>query len=183
MRWWRSRGMHVGISSEGDEAPRREAVHHGDGSMLGFPHPNAARYRRCWVTPAIDGELAVDRDWRHQDVSKRGNIMHRMLRVTLGSMALVLTATTTLILPASADTPDCVTRAEYRKVHRGDSKPRVHRIFDVRGKREAISSSGGYKSEIRSYRTCSRFSAVSIAWEKKPNRPWRLSAKSAVWSG
>lgn len=107
-----------------------------------------------------------------------------MRKTTIAIAASVLTMAGSLLTtaPASADTEGCVTRAEYRKVHRGDTKARVHRIFDTAGHRDAISSSGGYRSEIRSYHTCSRFSAVSISWEKNGPSPWRLSGKSAVWT-
>jgi hypothetical protein len=82
---------------------------------------------------------------------------------------------------ALADTPGCVTHSEYRHVHKGMKKTRVHRIFDTIGHRDAIAHSGGYTSEIRSYKTCSPYSAVSIAYDAGPNEPLRLSAKSAVW--
>lgn len=78
----------------------------------------------------------------------------------------------------AADTPGCVTRAEYGAVKKGFTKARVANIFDVAGKRQAFATSGGFTSEIRSYKTCQRFSAVSIAYDNG-----KLSAKSAVWVG
>jgi hypothetical protein len=84
---------------------------------------------------------------------------------------------------ASADTENCVTRSEYRRVDRGTPKSRVHRIFDIDGKRQAVARSGGYVSEIRSYRTCSEYSAVSISYEKRPGGVFRLAGKSAIWVG
>lgn len=45
----------------------------------------------------------------------------------------------------------------------------------------SYAESGSFKTEIRSYRTCSRFSSVAIAYDKEGAKPWRLSAKSAVW--
>ena len=100
-------------------------------------------------------------------------------------VAAALTTATLVVAPPAeaADTPTCVTRAEYRAVSRGMTKARVHQIFDIAGHRDAISWAGGYGAEIRSYRPCSRYSAVSIAYEKRPGGVWRLSAKSAVWSG
>jgi hypothetical protein len=77
---------------------------------------------------------------------------------------------------AHADTPGCVVKAEYRQVQKGMTKRRVHRIFDTDGKRDAIARSGGQTFEIRSYRTCSRFSAVSLSFDNG-----RMSGKSAVW--
>jgi hypothetical protein len=78
--------------------------------------------------------------------------------------------------PASADTPGCVTKSEYRKVHKGMTKKRVHRIFDNRGHRQAFAQSGGHTAEIRGYRTCSPFSAIAVSYGDG-----RLDAKSAVW--
>jgi hypothetical protein len=83
--------------------------------------------------------------------------------------------------PAQADTPSCVTRKEYRKVHRGDTIKKVHRIFDIKGRQDAIAHSGGYHTQIRSYHTCSQWSAVSVSFDRNGNNPWKLSAKSAVW--
>jgi hypothetical protein len=92
----------------------------------------------------------------------------------------MLTSVAVIGLPtvAQADTPGCVTRAEYRHVHKGTTKHRVAVIFDTAGKREAIAHSGGYTEEIRTYKTCSRYSAVAISYGNG-----RLDAKSAVWVG
>lgn len=78
-------------------------------------------------------------------------------------------------------TPGCVTKSEYKKVKKGMTQKKVTATFGTAGKREARATSGGYVSEIRSYRTCDRYSAVAIAFEKKPGGVLRLSAKSAVW--
>lgn len=85
--------------------------------------------------------------------------------------------------PAQADTPGCVTRKEYRSVKKGWTKARVDRRFDTSGNRVAIASSGGFKTSVWSYKTCSRFSAVSVSYDKHGTSPWRLAAKSAVWVG
>jgi len=42
------------------------------------------------------------------------------------------------ILPASADTPHCVTAREFSRVHLGDSRAHVRRVFDVRGHRARL---------------------------------------------
>jgi hypothetical protein len=84
---------------------------------------------------------------------------------------------------ATNRSPGCVTRAEYRSVHKGWTKARVTKTFGTAGHREAIARSAGYGSEVRSYKTCSTYSAVSVAFDKNPGGAWRLSAKSAVWVG
>lgn len=61
------------------------------------------------------------------------------------------------------------------------TKTKVHKIFGTDGKREAISTAGGYASEVRSYNSCTAFGAVSIAFSKNPGGSFKLSAKSAVW--
>ena len=107
--------------------------------------------------------------------------MHQIVTGAVAASVLGLAGSLLAIPTASADTPGCVTRAEYRKVQKGDTKARVHRIFDTTGHRETIAHSGRYRTEIRSYDTCSPYSAVSIAWDKTGTSPWRLSGKSAVW--
>lgn len=101
--------------------------------------------------------------------------------------SVVFIAGSAIALPAAhaegGDQRPCVTRGEYRAVHKGMTKAKVQAIFDTKGKRQAIAWSGGYASEVRSYRTCSPYSAVSVAFDKRPGRPFKLSAKSAVWTG
>lgn len=82
---------------------------------------------------------------------------------------------------AAAETAGCVTRLEYRRVHKGMTMRRVTRIFDTRGNRQVIAHSGRFWTQIRNYNTCSRFSVVSISFDRRGPRPWRLTAKSAVW--
>lgn len=97
-----------------------------------------------------------------------------------------LVASAFLVAPApvaSAATPGCVTKAEYQKVKKGTPKTKVAKTFGTAGKRISIASSGGFSSEIRSYKTCSKYSVVSIAFDKVPGGVFKLSAKSAVWVG
>jgi hypothetical protein len=93
--------------------------------------------------------------------------MKRFLCVLALGVATIAVAT-----PALADTPGCVSRAEYRQVHRGMTKPHVHRIFDTAGHRDAAHGN----IEVRGYRTCPRHSAVSLTYRKR-----RVSTKVAIW--
>lgn len=77
----------------------------------------------------------------------------------------------------------CVTKPEYKRVHKGMTIAQVTRTFGTAGHRDAIATSDGYGSQIRSYTTCSQFSAVAISFSKVPGGLYRLDAKSAVWSG
>jgi hypothetical protein len=77
-------------------------------------------------------------------------------------------------LPATADTPHCVVRSEFRHVHNGLSRVRVRRIFDTGGRLNSIA--GGH--EVRTYRACHRprQSFVSVHFGNG-----RVIAKFAVW--
>ncbi len=68
-----------------------------------------------------------------------------IVALVLGGLVLVSPA-------ASADTPGCVTRAENRRVDRGMTKRRVHRIVDTDG-RFWHGHAGGY---TRRYTPCWR---------------------------
>lgn len=80
---------------------------------------------------------------------------------------------------AQADTPGCVTRGEYRRVHRPMTKKRVHRIFDHKG----FFVDGGAGGYARSYRTCTYRHAFTIeysTWNPRRAKPrvHRMANKS-----
>lgn len=81
-----------------------------------------------------------------------------LVTVTLAAATLVGPA----VVTAQADTPGCVTRAEYRHVQRGFSKARVHHIFDTRGKFAYGSSGYGF---TRDYKTCTKYGSVSVDYK------------------
>ena len=60
--------------------------------------------------------------------------------------------------PAAADTPGCVTAAEYRHVHKGMTRAKVHNIFDTTGK-SLFENPGAVHNSAREYRMCT-------AWQK-----------------
>lgn len=76
--------------------------------------------------------------------------MKTILSAVLLSTAITTGTVVVTATPASADTPRCVTHQEYRKVHEGMKKNRVHRIFDIRGE-FADGAAGGY---TRFYGSC-----------------------------
>lgn len=99
--------------------------------------------------------------------------------------SLVLAGGLTLAAPATATAGDahdtarragCVTQGEFAKAKKNMTKKRVHAIFGTKGTRSAISSGGGFTFEIRSYKTCTPYGAVSVGFENG-----RLSSKSAVF--
>jgi|RhiMethySRZTD1v2_1073278.scaffolds.fasta_scaffold349723_2 hypothetical protein len=66
--------------------------------------------------------------------------------------------------PASADTPGCVTKTEYRKVHKGMIKKRVDRIFDIPGEFvDAVPVAGGF---FQAYGTCKPGHFVGITYKR-----------------
>jgi len=76
--------------------------------------------------------------------------------------------------PAAADTPGCVTKKEYRKVHKGMTRERVHRIFDTRGW-FAGGGAGGFE---HGYRGClPRGHVAYIAYVIHRHGPARLHSK------
>jgi hypothetical protein len=74
--------------------------------------------------------------------------------------------------PAQADTPGCVTKAEFGRVHNGMPKKKVHRIFDARG-----SLTGLGPPEIRHYEPCKAAGIVQVAY----NSNGRVESKSGNW--
>ena len=100
----------------------------------------------------------------------------------LSAIALALVALGFAPL-AAADTPGCVTRSEYRAVHKDDSIARTHRIFDTDGRKIGGAKGGGFASQVRSYRTCRPLSSLVIQYDRSRGTIWTLTAKSAVWVG
>jgi len=103
--------------------------------------------------------------------------MKRLVLVATGLLAALAVAPSAL-----ADTPDCVTRAEYRSVHPDDSMHRVHHVFDIRGRRLWIDGEGDLRSQKRRYRTCRAHSSISLWFNEEPGVSWFLVHKEASWS-
>lgn len=73
----------------------------------------------------------------------------------------------TLQAPAVQAGGGCVTKAEIKKVKVGMTKSKAHQIMGTAGSQDAISKSGGYTIEMRSYKTCSpyKYGSVSLMFE------------------
>jgi len=73
--------------------------------------------------------------------------MRKSTRIATALGTLAVAGSTVLVAipaPASAaGSPGCVTRAEYRQVHRGMSQARVRHIFETRGEFDS-GHAGGY---------------------------------------
>jgi hypothetical protein len=66
--------------------------------------------------------------------------------------------------PAAADTPGCVSRAEFDQVTHGMSRARVHEIFDIDGKQISSVESNGHLMTIRKYLPCTHNSYVAVIY-------------------
>ena len=109
------------------------------------------------------------------------------MRKTMSALAaLTLAATGALITidatAGSASAAGCVSKAEYKKAKKGMAKKKIDHIFGTKGHREAGATSGGYRSEVWSYRPCTQYSAVSLSFSGYSGGPLKMDAKSAVWS-
>jgi len=87
-----------------------------------------------------------------------------------------------LAAPAQADTPGCVSKAEYGKVRTGWSLARVHRLFDTAGSQIDYhpGSPGFPASQSRQYRGCPAYSQVQVVYDKR-NGVWRVTQRYAAW--
>jgi hypothetical protein len=79
---------------------------------------------------------------------------------------------------AQADTAGCITKQEFRKVHRGMSKAKVRRIADTGGRQQSFFTIGRARYETREYRSCRspRWSIVSVDFKNG-----RMNGKFAYW--
>jgi hypothetical protein len=99
---------------------------------------------------------------------------------SMAALAAMILAALIAAPIASADTPNCVTRGEFSRIHKGDSLNRVARIFDTRGKKVSISVYGGHKSQIRQYRTCRKDALVQVSFSKTLGTRYRMDGKDAI---
>ena len=97
--------------------------------------------------------------------------------VVMSTGAVMMTAS-----PASADTPGCVTRAEYDHVSKGMRKVRVHRIFDTRG----TFGDGGAGGYSRLYKECRKLPPGDGCWaivEYSDSRAGVARVAGKRWNG
>ena len=99
-----------------------------------------------------------------------------MRKIIAAAMLVALCSLFAPVASAWADTPGCVTRAEYLQVQRGDTRLQVRTVFDTPGGRLYYAHSGNLSVEIRGYRTC-RPAVVTVAFARVGHGPWQLVAK------
>ena len=87
--------------------------------------------------------------------------------------------------PAQADTPSCVSKTEFRAIKKGWTLQRVANRFDVPGRQSSYMSGDASIDwpawQSRDYKPCTRYSYVSVDFEKPAGGKWRVSSKSAYW--
>lgn len=109
---------------------------------------------------------------RHPSIERH---LH-MFKKTLAAVAAagIVAAPLAVVSPAEADSPGCVTRAEFRGVKKGWHRDRVTARFDTAGRIDF--QSGNYVS--REYRACRnpRYSSISVTFIAQ-----RVDSKSAYW--
>ena len=91
-------------------------------------------------------------------------------------LALAVGEVMVTVGPASADTPGCVTKHEFKRVHQGMIKKRVDRIFDIHGELvDHIDVANGF---FQTYRTCQPRHFVGITYKRDGSvRPVHLHRK------
>ena len=94
--------------------------------------------------------------------------MNKFLR----ALVVGVVSATLLVPAAQADAAGCVSKGEYRHVHRGMAMSRVHRIFGTHG-RLAVKVG---RISVRRYSPCPQHSIVRVYYRKG-----RVSAKAAAW--
>jgi hypothetical protein len=93
-----------------------------------------------------------------------------MRRVAVVIMSVAIASAGT-ILPASADTPRCVSRHEYDRITKGMTMTKVHKIFDTAGTETGL---GGGSGQLRYYGTCTGRGVVQVGYNERE----RVTAKN-----
>ena len=84
-----------------------------------------------------------------------------MKRVVISAI-IGLAAATFAMGPAQADT--CVSANEFSKIKNGMTEVQVKNLTGTNGTVSASAGSGKYKVVLRSYKTCTKYGAVSVSY-------------------
>jgi hypothetical protein len=107
--------------------------------------------------------------------SRRKKTLRKRLAAVM--VAGVLAVPTLAAQVAQADTPGCVTKTEFRNIHKPMLRKNVHNIFDTSGKQTFFWSGSGDVYESREYNVCtSSYGFVSVDYKNK-----RVDGKFAYW--
>ena len=96
--------------------------------------------------------------------------------IATGAVGLAAVAIPVAAAPVMAETPKCVSRAEFRAVQPGWSRARVARVFDVPGRSVAVAR----PLHARVYNDCWRAGDVDHAsvFYRYRNGAWRVIDKT-----
>ena len=106
-------------------------------------------------------------------------IRSKATRLTIAAATLALVGVPLVgVGPASADTPGCVSKAEYKKATHGMQKAKVHRIFDTSGRQSSTYNISGTHYETRDYKPCTnpKYGFVGIDYKNG-----KVDGKYAYW--
>ncbi|UNX56551.1 hypothetical protein MF406_18025 (plasmid) [Georgenia sp. TF02-10] len=111
--------------------------------------------------------------------------MKNRIAATAAAAALALggLAYATSPATAAADTIErssrgCVTEPEYRRVKRGMTQTKVHRVFGTKGR----VTTQGYGMKFRQYKVCNdRFGFVTVDYTKRGGK-FKVTGKFAYWA-
>ena len=102
----------------------------------------------------------------------------RPLAAAGAGLALAAAGVVVTAGPAAADTPGCVSKTEFRKLHKGMTRERAHRILDTNGRQSYTYWISGDHYSGRDYRACThpRWSVVSVDYVNG-----KVDGKFAYW--
>ena len=99
----------------------------------------------------------------------------------------VIAGAAVAIAPTAANAaswhPGCATRADFAKVHRGQTVWRVQRELHQNGELSTSYNYDGYRYADRTFRACHnpRWSYLDVSFSANPGHRLRVSGKSAYW--
>jgi len=104
--------------------------------------------------------------------------MRTLIAAVLTVPGVALAGVAVTAAPASADTPNCVSRSEFRSVQEGWSKRKVTRVFDIAGRRVGVRNPYQAKIYNDCWRTNEAWGNVSVFYKYR-NGAWRVVEKTA----
>jgi len=97
-----------------------------------------------------------------------------MMKKLISVLAIAVASVTLSVPAAQANTPGCVSKAEYARVHKGLSVTQVSNLFHTSGR---VTRHPGPARVIRRYDPCPRHSIVRVTF-----RRGNVSGKAALWN-
>lgn len=112
--------------------------------------------------------------------------MKRTAAGVLAALTIGLGVQVTAPAPASADTPGCVSKKEYRQLPTNGTKTReqVRKLYDTNGELLAFEKKRGKAYEVRAYKVCgnSTYGRTEVRFVNDIDKPRRFATKKwAFW--